>query len=93
MAAAKSLSVTLEPDMALQVEDAVASGAYASASDVVADALNRWREQRALESDPEVLRRLWREGLDSGEAEVLDMAEVKRAARRARLLEEQAGQR
>lgn len=80
MAAAKSLSVTLEPDMALQVEDAVASGAYASASDVVADALNRWREQRALESDPEILRRLWREGLDSGEAEVLDMAGVKRAA-------------
>ncbi len=92
MAAAKSLSVTLEPDLALQVEDAVTSGAYASASDVVADALNHWREQRAIGADPEVLRRLWREGLDSGEPEPLDMAEIARAAR-ARMAKEHPGRR
>ena len=90
MAAVKNLNVTLEPDLALQIEDAVTSGAYASASDVVADALNHWREQRAIEGDPEVLRRLWREGLDSGEPQPLDMAEIARAAR-ARLSEEHAG--
>lgn len=92
MAAAKSLSVTLEPDLALQVEEAVTSGAYASASDVVADALNHWREQRAIGADAEVLRRLCREGLDSGEPEPLDMAEIARAAR-ARLAKEHLGRR
>ena len=90
MARAKSFSVSLEPALAGQVEDAVASGAYASASDVVADALNRWHEQRAIERDPVILRRLWQEGLDSGELEPLDMAEVKRAAR-AQLQRKAAG--
>jgi antitoxin ParD1/3/4 len=90
MPAAKKLSLTLDADLAAQVDDAVASGAYASASDVVEDALACWREKRALETDPETLRRLWQTGLDSGEPEPLDMAEIKRAAR-ARLLEEAAG--
>lgn len=90
MPVAKKLSLTLDADLAAQVDDAVASGAYASPSEVVADALLCWRERRALEADPETLRRLWQEGLDSGEAAALDMAEVKRAAR-ARLLEEAAG--
>jgi antitoxin ParD1/3/4 len=91
MPAAKQLSLTLDAELAAQVDDAVASGAYASASEVVEDALACWRERRALEADPETLRRLWQEGLDSGEPEPLDMAEIKRAAR-ARLLEEAAGQ-
>jgi antitoxin ParD1/3/4 len=90
MPAAKKLSLTLDADLAAQVDDAVASGAYASASEVVEEALLCWRERRALEADPETLRRLWQEGLDSGPAETLDLAEIKRAAR-ARLLEETAG--
>ena len=91
MSAAKQLSLTLDAELAAQVDDAVASGAYASASEVVEDALACWRERRALEADPETLRCLWQEGLDSGSSEPLDMAEIKRAAR-ARLLEEAAGQ-
>jgi antitoxin ParD1/3/4 len=90
MPAAKQLSVTLDADLAAQVDEAVASGAYASASEVVEDALACWRERRALEADPETLRRLWQEGLDSGSPQPLDMAEIKRAAR-ARILEEAAG--
>jgi antitoxin ParD1/3/4 len=89
MPAAKQLSLTLDADLAAQVEDAVASRAYASASEVVEDALACWRERRALEADPETLRRLWQEGLDSGSPEPLDMAEIKRAAR-ALLLEDAA---
>ena len=91
MPAAKTLSLTLDADLAAQVDDAVAKGDYASPSEVVEDALQCWRERRALEAEPETLRRLWQEGLDSGAADTLDMAEVKRAAR-ARLLEEAAGQ-
>ena len=48
---------------------------------MVEDALACWRERRALEADPETLRRLWHEGQDNGEPEPLDMAEIKRAAR------------
>jgi antitoxin ParD1/3/4 len=90
MPVAKKLSLTLDAELAAQVDDAVASGAYASATEVVEDALACWRERRALEADPETLRRLWQNGLASGEPEPLDMAEIKRAAR-ARLLEEAAG--
>jgi antitoxin ParD1/3/4 len=85
MRALKKLSLTLDAELAAQVDDAVASGAYASATEVVEDALACWRERRALEADPETLRRLWQNGLASGEPEPLDMAEIKRAAR-ARLL-------
>lgn len=92
MSDAKTLSLTLDAELAAQVDAAVASGAYASASEVVEEALLCWRERRVLEADPEALRRLWQEGLASGEGEPLDMAEIKRAAR-ARLLEEARGRR
>jgi antitoxin ParD1/3/4 len=91
MPALKQLSLTLDAELAAQVDDAVASGAYASASEVVEDALDCWRERRALEADPLTLRRLWQEGLESGESEALDMAEIKRAAR-ARIWREVAEQ-
>lgn len=86
MPAAKKLSLSLEPELAARVADAVSSGAYASANEVVEDALRCWTERNALASDPERLRRLWRTGIESGVGEPLDMAEIKRAAR-ARLLE------
>ena len=92
MPAAEQLRLTLDAELAAQVDDAVASGAYASASEVVEDALACWRERRALEADPETPRAcLWQEGLDSGGPEPFDMAEIKRAAR-ARLLKEAAFQ-
>ena len=92
MSAATKLSLTLDAELAAQVDAAVASGDYATPSEVIEDALACWRERRALETDPETLRRLWQAGIDSGEPEPLDMAEIKRAAR-ARILKEAAGTR
>jgi antitoxin ParD1/3/4 len=64
MSQIQKVSVALTTELADKVQDAVRSGDYASASEVVRDALRDWardREQRAR------IRRLWDEGLASGE--------------------------
>lgn len=82
MANVEKLSVALTADMATIVRQAVASGDYASASEVVRDALPEWQQRRAVDQDVvEQLRRLWNEGLASGPAEPLDMAAINREAR------------
>ena len=73
----QSLSITLPHDMAQMVKDKVASGAYASESEVIRDGL------RALQARDTVIER-WLHGsvvpvLDrviSGEERLLDTAEV-----------------
>lgn len=82
MANVKRISVALTTDIVSSVRQAVASGDYASASEVVRDALREWQQRRAVDRDVvEQLRRLWDEGLASGSAEPLDMAAIKRKAR------------
>lgn len=82
MANVEKLSIALTPDMATMVRQAVESGDYASASEVIRDALRDWKLKRAIDREMvEELRRLWQEGIDSGPAEPLDMAAIKREAR------------
>ena len=86
MANVEKISVALTADMVSIVRQAVASGDYASASEVVRDALREWQLKRAVGREVvEQLRHLWDEGLASGPAAPLDMAAIKREAR-ARLL-------
>jgi antitoxin ParD1/3/4 len=62
-------SITLSPDLATAVDEAVAAGEYASASEVIRDALRDWKEKRDLLGYTlEELRALWDEGIASGEA-------------------------
>jgi antitoxin ParD1/3/4 len=83
MAHVEKLSIALTPDMAATVRQAVESGDYASASEVIRDALRHWKQRRAVGEEMVLeLRRFWQEGLDSGPAEPLDMEEIKREARR-----------
>lgn len=90
MADAEKISVALTPDMAAAVRQAVESGDYASASEVIRDALRDWKLKRAVDQELILeLRRLWREGIASGPAESLDTAAIKREAR-ARLAGETA---
>ena len=78
----EKLSVALTSDMVTIVRQAVSSGDYASASEVVREALREWQQRRAVDRDVvERLRELWEEGLASGPAEPLDMAAIKREAR------------
>jgi len=53
--------------MAALLREAVDSGEYASASEVVRDALRTWKRRRKLEAlELSELRRLIQEGMDSG---------------------------
>jgi antitoxin ParD1/3/4 len=67
------------------VRDLVASGRYASASEVMRDGLRLVEEREQVRAAKlDALRRDIREGLDSGAPEPLDMATIKAEARRRR---------
>ena len=67
MPTVEKLSIALPPEMANLLREAVKSGEYASASEVVRDALRAWKRKRKLETlEISELRRLIRQGADSG---------------------------
>lgn len=82
----KTLTISLSPAQVARLRDAVESGAYASNSEVVRDALRLW-EQRQQLRDLEMarLKRAYDEGLASGEGRSVDadtlLAELKAEAR------------
>ena len=83
MANVEKLSIALTPEMAGLVRGAVESGEYATASEVVREALREWKQRRTLQQrDIEELRRLWAEGLASGPGRFEDMDAIKAEARR-----------
>lgn len=67
MANVEKVSVALTSDMAAMVKEAVASGEYASSSEVVREALRDWKTKRAFaQYQIEELQQLADEGLASG---------------------------
>jgi len=67
MPTVEKLSIALPPEMVNSLREAVASGEYASASEVVRDALRAWTQKRRLETlELGELRRLIQEGANSG---------------------------
>ena len=82
MATVDKLSIALTPELSADIRTAIASGEYASTSEVIRDALRAWKQQRESRAVAiEELRRLWREGLESGDAGVLDGEDIKRRGR------------
>ena len=82
MPTVEKLSIALTPEFAADIRQAVATGEYASTSEVIRDALRAWkqmRQDRAIATDE--LRTLWRDGVGSGEAEPLDGETIKRRGR------------
>jgi antitoxin ParD1/3/4 len=76
-------SITLSPELAAAVDEVVAAGEYASASEVVREALRHWKERRDLFGYTlEELRALVQEGIDSGQGRYISMEEIKAEARR-----------
>jgi antitoxin ParD1/3/4 len=77
------ISIALTPELNDVVQDALATGDYASASEVVREALRDWKAQRERR-DAAVgqLRRLWEEGVASGPAAPLEMERIKREGRK-----------
>lgn len=83
MAEIERLSIALPAPMADAVRQAVDAGEYASASEVVRDALRLWESRRELRArDVELLRDRWDRGKASGRAGKLDVKRLISAARR-----------
>ena len=82
MAAVEKLSIALTAEFVADIRQAIATGEYASTSEVVRDALRAWKRIR-LERQVAIedLRRLWRDGTDSGEGQPIDAEEIKRHGR------------
>ncbi|MGH6934635.1 MAG: ribbon-helix-helix domain-containing protein [Methylocella sp.] len=79
----RTLEVSLPDDLAAEVASAVRRGEYASESDAVLGAVAEWRVQRVAEMiGVEELRRLWWEGVESGQGRSMSVEEIKAEARR-----------
>lgn len=64
MKTAEKISIALPPEMVAMVRGAVATGEYASSSEVVRDALRDWTHKRKLRQQGVAdLRQLWQEAL------------------------------
>jgi len=82
----EKITVTLTKEIADNVRAAVKAGDYASTSEIVREALRDWQLKRVSQQEQiEHLRRLWEVGLKSGSAGPLDIAEIKRQARKEKL--------
>lgn len=83
MGTVEKITVSLTPEMAEMVRDAVKSGEFASTSEVVRDAMREWKERRDLFGYTlEELRALIQEGIDSGPSPYASMEEALEDARR-----------
>jgi antitoxin ParD1/3/4 len=78
-----NIKVSLTDELAKFVDAQVASGRYASSSEVVQDALRLMERLDRAEIDKlHWLQDAWREGVDSGDAGEIDFDELKQEARR-----------
>lgn len=74
MPAVEKISIALTPDLAALVRQAVASGEYASSSEVIRDALRDWKIKQATRQEQIAeLRLLWTQGVQSGPGRFADM--------------------
>lgn len=77
---AGKISISITDEHVALLQEAVGSGAYASSSEVVREALREWRAKRAV-------GQLWDDGIASGRAEPgTTMTDIKREARSRRSL-------
>lgn len=82
MSSVEKVSVALSPELSAIVKDAVATGRYASAGEVIREALRDWRTREDVrEIERARLQAAWRQGIESGAAAPFDMDAVKSAAR------------
>lgn len=66
MATAEKISIALPPEMVHIVRGAVATGEYASSSEVIRDALRDWTYKRNLRQQGVTeLRRVWQEAVNN----------------------------
>lgn len=82
MSDVQKISIAVTGEQLRAIKDAVDSGAYASTSEVIRDALRGWQLREPLrKAEVERLRKAWDEGIASGPARELDIGELKRRGR------------
>jgi antitoxin ParD1/3/4 len=81
-AAAMNMNVSLPEELAEFVKAKVSSGRYTSSSDVVREALRLLEQQDELQAEKlRWLQLAWQDGIASGDAGDLDLAQLKAEAR------------
>lgn len=84
MSNVEKLSIALTSQQADILREAVDSGEYASASEVVREAMRAWQDKwEARKSEIRRLRGLWDDGKASGASRTLDLTELREEARNA----------
>lgn len=83
----RTLTISLSPQQVARLHDAVESGAYASNSEVVRDALRLWEQREEIRLlEIRRLKKAYDEGMASGEGREVDaktlLAELKAEIRR-----------
>ncbi|MBB4400407.1 MULTISPECIES: type II toxin-antitoxin system ParD family antitoxin [Rhizobium/Agrobacterium group] len=82
MANVEKISVSMTPQHAEILRDAVESGAYASSSEVIREAMRDWSAKWVQRRDDIAkLRALWAEGKASGDSTEVDFDEALNEAR------------
>jgi len=83
MAAIQKISIALTSEQVTSLRAVVETGEYATTSEIVREALRDWQWKRELRGeDVKRLQQLWAEGKESGSAISLDLAHVRREARK-----------
>lgn len=78
-----NISISLTPELINMIKARVESGRYTSTSEVVREALRLLEAQDERRADERArLRLAWADGIESGEAGVLDFADLKAEAHR-----------
>jgi antitoxin ParD1/3/4 len=79
----EKISITLTPELAAMVSEAVATGNYTSSSEVIREALRDWHTKQMVRLQQlQEIRRLWNEGIQSGPGRFRDVEELIQEAER-----------
>jgi len=82
MSKVQKVSVALTGEQVASLDAAVASGEYATTSEIVREAVRDWQLKRELrQADIKRLRQLWDAGMSSGSAGKVDLKAARREAR------------
>jgi len=93
MTKVEKISIALPSEMVDALKDAVSGGQYSSVSEIVREALRDWKlKQLQRQEAVKEIRRLWREGIESGPGRFASADELKAEARRQFEKRKQAAQ-
>ena len=83
MSNVQKISVALTHQQIADVRAAIATGEYATPSEIIREAVRDWQLKRATrQDDTKRLRQLWDEGKASGDGGPVDFDELRQEARR-----------